>query len=256
MVKQEDKFNHYLASATFAHVLIGCFLFVGQNLNLFSFDKKIKFNDDLVIVENAIKVDVVGLPKLTLQELKNIDIENITDKEPEPVKNETPKTVKETSDVEFKKASKKVDLSKLLGNISKKKVVAKKKKKEDKINRKELQKIILEGNKVSKGSSLTGSKIDQDIEVFSSYVQKIPDIVKPYWKLPSYLINENLRARIRVFIDKNGKLIKVELFESSGVEEFDSRALSALKNVDLFPIPPEEIRSRLVSGQVVLGFPL
>ena len=173
----------------------------------------------------------------------------------EPKKEET--TTKETSKVEFKKKAKKVDLSNLLNNLSQKKI-AKSKKVKDKnqINEKALNKLILEGNQVSKGSSTFGEVAAKTQEEFIKYIQSLPDKIRPHWKLPSYLLNKDLKCRIRAYIASNGAVLRTEVFESSGDEEYDKKAQEAVMKASPFSKPKSEILTIITSGKVILGFPL
>ena len=83
----------------------------------------------------------------------------------------------------------------------------------------------------------------------------MPEAVKPYWKLPSYLSTQELKARVRVYIRADGSLIKAELYESSGVSEYDQRAMEAVRQAKFSPLP-EGYSSRGINGEIVLGFPL
>ena len=128
--------------------------------------------------------------------------------------------------------------------------------KDNKIDKRALKKLILEGNKVSQGSSITGEELIESQKEFVRYIQALPDKVRPNWKLPTYLIEKNLRCRIRIFIASDGKVVKTEILESSGDEEYDQKALSAIKQSSPLPKPSSNILKEVTSGQVVLGFPL
>ena len=122
---------------------------------------------------------------------------------------------------------------------------------------KQLNKLILEGNKISKGSSLTGVQVTQNnYGAFENYIVTLPDHVRPYWKLPSYLMDKDYKCRIQVFINAAGDLVRSSLIESSGDSEYDNKAMQAVKDSAPFPRPDASIVSRLIQGEVILGFPL
>jgi colicin import membrane protein len=254
-IDQDDRFYNFLIKALILHVsIVICVVAIDQFLNLNLFEKKMPISD-LKVIQSAVRVDIVAMPKMTVQELKKVTVTAAPPVvAPEPIK-EVAKS-KETSKVEFKKVAKKVDLSNLLKNISAKTVVKKKVKKRPKINNKQLQNLILEGNKVSKGSSTVGDQVDVSEKSFVSYIQSLPTHVRQFWKLPSYLLEQDLRCRVRVYLAANGKILKAEIFESSGVSEYDSKALDAVKKSDPFPRPTQDIFVRVSSGEVLLGFPL
>ncbi len=230
-------------------------------------------NEKLDIIHAAVRVDIVGMPKYTIQELKEIQekIANSPVQPAEPVKGEkeeiTPKKEEVPEDVikegdlvikEQEKPKKKSSLNSLLSNYSDKKVKPKKEVKQGSKegSGKELDALIIEGNRLSKGSSLVGDYSDTENSAYVSYVQSMPELIKPYWKLPSYLLDKNLRCRIRVYIGAQGQIIKTEINESSGQPEFDTRAEMSIKSAAPFPAPTPEVATQLSRSGVILGFPL
>ena len=126
----------------------------------------------------------------------------------------------------------------------------------DKKGSKNLDSLILEGNRLSKGSALVGDYSDEQNSEFSSYVQALPELVRSQWRLPSYLKEKNLRCRIAVYLSSIGEVLKTELLESSGQGEFDARAEKAIRDAAPFPKPSSSVASRLTSSGVILRFPL
>lgn len=256
---QQDKLNKYLLLAIMGHIS----LLVIFGVTRFIFDWNIFHNDDdkknIEIIQSSVRVDVVGLPKYTLKELKQMNLGASSKTEQDEIKTNTD-TSKETSEIEFKKKSKKVDLSNILKNISNKNVAKKKSKtkskKRNNIDARELNKLILEGNKVSQGSSYTGEQLDVSKQLFIRYVQELPDKVRPFWKLPTYLIDKNLQCRVQIFIGSDGRVLKMSLYESSGDKEYDKKAMEAIRAASPLPKPPTAILSKMAKGQVILGFPL
>lgn len=222
---------------------------------------------DIEIIRSSVRVDIVGMPKFTVQELKAMQNEPIVAEpvEEKGAKVETKKA--ETEDVinkndlvvqEADKKKKKASFLNLISDYSSKKVAPKDTKKGTKTGseNKELDTLILEGNRLSKGSSLTGDFTDQENSEFSSYVQSMPDQVRKFWTLPSYLKEQNLKCRVKVFLSSSGSLLKTEVVESSGVGEFDSKAVSAIKQAAPFSRPSEKVAARLSNYGIILGFPL
>ena len=115
--------------------------------------------------------------------------------------------------------------------------------------------MILAGNKLSSGTAFTGELSSGQLTQLRRYMESLPRFVRPHWVLPSYLKEQELRCRIRVFIGKGGKLLKTKIVESSGDVEYDSYALRAIARAEL-PSPDESLAKELVSGVVILGFPL
>lgn len=225
---------------------------------------KVFKSNDVEIIRASVRVDVVGMPKFTVQELKKMEAEPVVEKEPEPAQGKPEETKAEAEDVVKKddlviqeEGKKKESFLNILNDYSNKKVSAKADKKGGKTGAasKDLDSLIIEGNRLSKGSALVGDYSDEQNSAFSAYVQNIPGVIRPYWKLPSYLLDKDLRCRIRIFLSAEGKLLKLELQESSGNDEFDKRAERAVRDTT-FPIPSAEVGSRLTNSGIILGFPL
>lgn len=253
-LESEKELTRYLLIATGLHIVVVIILFLIQLIGGFSFfvskDKK-----QLKVIESAVRVDIVGMPKYTVQELKKMKVTPVTNSSE---KNDVQSDV--LSDV--KNDQTKVDLNKLLKKISNKKVkvaktkAMKKSKTKKRLDRKALRSLVLEGNKVSKGSALVGDSLASEQTVFNEYIAGLPNFVRPNWKLPSYLMGKELKCRVRIFIAANGKIVKAQIFESSGVAEFDNKALRAVNMSNPLPAPVSEILGRVSAGEVVLGFPL
>ena len=224
-------------------------------------------NKDVEIIRSSVRVDVVGMPKFTVQELKKMEAQPIVEKEPEVAKGVKEETKPEQDDVIKKddlvileQGKKKTSFLNMINEASSTKVTAKKVEKQGAktgTGNKNLDSLIIEGNRLSKGSALVGDYTDEQNSEFSAYVQSLPGIIRPFWKLPTYLLEKELKARIKIYISPEGKLLKADVQESSGSDEFDARALSAVKSGSVnFPKPSAEVGARLTSSGIILGFPL
>lgn len=256
---QDDKLNKYLGIAVAVHLGVFLIAYIFQVALGIDWFQSSNTKKEIEIIQSSVRVDVVAMPKFTVQELKKMDIAPPSQEtKAEEVK---PSVDNSKSDLEFKQKSKKVNLGNLLSNLSRKKT-AKGKKKKVKGNknlnahRNQLRKLVLEGNKVSAGTSLVGDGLAQERTAFNNYVSALPNFVRPHWKLPSYLIDRGLKCRIRVFIASNGKILRAKIYESSGEKEFDQKALASVKSVNSFPKPDKGILPRVAAGDVILGFPL
>ncbi len=226
-------------------------------------------NNDVEIIRSSVRVDIVGMPKFTIQELKEME-KNAIDlpKEPEVVKSpdkveakpETEDIIKKDDlvieEVAKEKEKKKTSFLNSLSDYAKKDVKKDTKKgKVDGAGNENLKALALEGNRLSQGTALTGDYSDAENTEFGGYVQTLPGTIRPYWKLPSHLLSKDLRCRIKIYLNVSGSLIKTELMESSGDPEFDERAVRAIKQSN-FPKPSEAVGKRLTSSGIILGFPL
>lgn len=225
--------------------------------------------NDVEIIRSSVRVDVVGMPKFTVQELKEMEKsaaqlpkETEAVKSPEKVdqKVEAPDVIKK-DDLVIQEVAKEKEKSKssflsTLSDYAKTKVNKDTKKgKKDGESDQNLKALVIEGNRLSQGTALTGDFSDGPSSEFAGYVQMLPGAIRPYWKLPSYLLEKDLRCRIKIFLAQTGSLLKLEVVESSGVPEFDARAEDAIRKTN-FPQPSEAVGQRLTNSGIILGFPL
>lgn len=226
-------------------------------------------NNDIEIIRSSVRVDVVGMPKFTIQELKELQ-QNVVQVEPEVAKGATeeqkPKG-EEAPDVinkddlviqESGKEKKKSSFLSLVADYSSKKVDAKERPKGSRsgTGNKNLEALVIEGNRLSKGSALVGDYSDEANSEFAMYVQSLPDIIRQFWKLPSYLLDKDLRCRLKIYLSASGQLLKLEVHESSGQPEYDARAEKAVRDAAPFPKPNDPVAARLTNSGIILGFPL
>ncbi len=232
--------------------------------------KKSLFESTLRKVPDAVKVDLVGMPTLTTKELerlpeiksgkiqlekqvKTTEIEQKVEKG--KIKNPAKKedVIKKGDMVLLKnKKSKNKKKGKKKSKVGKPKSIAKKAKKSA---AKDLANLILMGNKLSKGESATGEVNDVDLSELDKYVQRVKIKIKPHWNLPSFLVDLDLRCRVRVYINKQGELIRMSLIEKSGNEEYDIRVRKAIELAEPFDAPPKTISEALADGELILVFP-
>jgi colicin import membrane protein len=252
-------FNKRLLVSFGLHVGVFLLCFAGGEII-----SKVFKSNDIEIIRSSVRVDVVGMPKFTVQELKKMEAQPIVEQVPEVAKGVKEETKAETEDVIKKddlviqeQGKKKSSFLNILNNYSSQKVSAKSEKKGVKAatGNKNLDSLIIEGNKLSKGSALVGDYSDEQNSEFSAYVQNLPGIIRPFWKLPSYLLEKDFRCRIKIYLSPTGQVLKLELQESSGQAEFDARAEQAIRSAS-FPKPSEDVGKRLTNSGIILGFPL
>ncbi len=237
----------YTKRSLIFHAFIGfLFLTVGK---LVSWHIQGKKHVRLKLIENSIRVDMVQMPKRTLQEIKKLPIVEQKIEDTIPIHN--------TQNVISPKSSKKNNLTEFLKGLSKGKIEksprrqAKRKKPK---NRRELRALVLAGNKLSKGQSTFG-KGTESIKNYEAYLESLADRVRRNWSLPGYFASTDLRCRIKIYLNRKGKLLRTQVFESSGNEEFDKAALEAVKRTS-YPPPDDSFAKEVLQGRVILGFPL
>ncbi len=239
-----ERLGPYVKISFIIHFLFLLLLiFFPKNFGLFQPKTKI------TTIVPAIRVDVVGMPKMTVQELKNLTTgggQGSVETEKEDDVSTFKKPGRKLSDILKSEAKKDLSLGSEKLKFSGK---GKGKFKGD------LSKLVLEGNKISKGMAIIGDTRAMVMGPFGQYVSMIPDYVRVNWKLPPALLNSSLNCRIRIFLNSDGKLIKAEMFESSGNQDYDRRAMQAVMNSS-YPKPDKEIIDKVLDGNILLGFPL
>lgn len=178
--------------------------------------------------------------------------------EVKPKEEENPDVIKKDDLVieEAGKEKRRSSFLNLVSNYSAKKVDKKERGNKEGVGNKNLASLVIEGNRVSKGSALVGDFSDDQNSEFSSYVQALPDRIRQHWKLPSFLLEKELQCRIKIYLSANGDLLKLEIHESSGVGEYDQKAEEAIRKAAPFSKPSETVAARLTSSGIILGFPL
>ena len=115
--------------------------------------------------------------------------------------------------------------------------------------------LAIAGNKLAQGNSLTGDTNAEQTDALNNYAGQVRDEVRPYWRLPSYLQEQNLRCVVHVFLSPQGKLLKAQIAESSNNAEFDRWALQAAQEAP-YPPPPAAVENAIVRHGLKLVFPL
>ncbi len=112
---------------------------------------------------------------------------------------------------------------------------------------------IVKGNKISKGSSLSG---DARESAMTSYYDLIRDHLQEAWSLSVWLNRQDLTAQVHVFIDERGRLHHFKFLKISGNPQFDATVKRTLMDSQPYPIPPASLGNNLLLDGIVIGFPL
>lgn len=276
---KNQNFFPYLSKSSIGHLLLFLPLLVGGKI-LFTLGENDR-KKNLELITASVRVDVVAMPKETLQELKKMTLENIksdselkerrgtdtdlqkvSDAKTEETKFKTEKSEVDTSeDIAFQKAQEKrmqfLNKLKTFGNKSIEENAPKLKGPTDKLGQSDsLKKLVLSGNKLSQGSRIYGEGGEVELKGFYAYASTLPEHVRPHWRLPSYLLDKKLNCRVRVWLKETGELTRVVIYESSGDVDYDQRAIEAVKNAAPFPPPQKDYLNRVTGGEMLLGFPL
>lgn len=272
------RFNFYLRRSGYIHIaLVACTLISGK----IAFDIQQETRDkNLELIQASVRVDMVAMPTQTLNELKNLssgvedaqkeekaplaekvvekDVEEKVEPKDEPAVAD--KTPDPTEAFQEANAKKRKDFLSKLKTIGNKKVESQGTQKNEKglygDKDSALKDLVLSGNKLSKGTAMYGDGGGGDLTAFQAYASRLPDLVRPHWKLPSFLMDKNLKARVRLWLNMSGEVTRAVVYQSSGDTEYDQRAVEAVKAAAPFPALKDEFGKRAQNGDILLGFPL
>ncbi len=97
--------------------------------------------------------------------------------------------------------------------------------------------------------------------LFADYMNRIKKAVSYYWNPTQVLLindprsniygRKNRFTKLLVSLDKSGKLLKIKLLVSSGVDFLDQEAINSFKKAAPFPNPPKEL---LEKGRLNISF--
>lgn len=248
------RFNWYWKRSLVIHVGILFMMFILNKFNFLNFSS----NQPKIILP-SVRVDIVELPKYTLEELKKLEIAP----PPSEIKNESasdqkvdtvlPNENKNNSNIfeEIVKKSEKKLANKMIDDIKKIK-----EQRDVENRREEMKQLILAGNKIQQGTLLQGEEVQQQLSEFEQYVLEVTEKVRYQWKLPSYLKDSMLKCRIQVYINARGLVEMTKVIESSGNEEYDTWALRSIKEALPFKEPSAAVLPELLRGRFILGYPL
>lgn len=109
----------------------------------------------------------------------------------------------------------------------------------------------VKGNVLSPGTALTGlDKINHE-----GYLAALDQHIKQFWSLPEWLANQDLKAQVRVQIDRSGNLIGKKLVRSSGNSTYDDYALETIERSVPYPRPPDKLSAIMEVNGFIVGFP-
>ena len=271
-IKFEDKkFPFYVRRSFYVHAFLLSLTLVSGKVIIEK--RKAIQEKNLELVEASVRVDMVAMPKYTLNELKNVSsgVEDAKKEEAAPQESKTETKVEKEEVKEAAKENpnelalleeskkKRQDFLSKLKEIGSKKVKANGDQKAEKGLGGEkataLKELVLAGNKVSSGVAITGNGNTAEMTAFQVYVAKLPDRIRPHWRLPTFLMGKKLRCLVLVKLDSSGNLIRAEIYKSSENPEYDQKALEAVRSTS-FPTVSNEFKDKLKDDGVLLGFPL
>lgn len=255
---------------------------VHVGLALFLLIKAVVLPSKPVMLAPTLRVDVVGLPDLLKQDLKkapDAHADNAIEKalkqaEEAAKKIEPPKPIKapkEPAPVEKAEPDELVLKPKQIQTAKREKEKEKKREKKllSALNRiRALEKIsddakprktaassstLIKGNKISKGSSLSGDALESEV---ASYYDSVRDRLQDNWEIPIWFKNQGFSAKVQIFIDRSGRLRNFRFIKPSGNAQFDDAVKRTVSESQPFPAPPEDVVSTVLVDGILVGFPL
>ncbi len=225
------------------------------------------------MAKQAIRVDMVDLPRYKLSEVDQVDLSQEIGEEnlqsPEELKKlEASSDLMKLNDEAMAKAAKEKEEAEKKSKLSQrddKKLKEEEQKRLDELRarlradnrRQELMgklgggRQILSGNKLSKGYSHTGdvaTGADEYAGLLRAHVHK-------YWNVPAWMNASELKAIMMVKINPDGSLLKRAFIKKSGNYNFDSAVELAIENANPFPAPPKALARLYMEEGFQCGFP-
>ncbi len=250
----EERFMRNILVSFFFHFSIALFF----SLNFYF------LSNDAVIVESAVRVDLVGLPD-KFQQLPQPQAaakEKNTEKASAPQEEVKPSVV-------IDKAQSKVKPLDQEPVVNLKKTKTRQKQALDKIKaletmekmKKEISQQVaaekyaqsrpIRGNILSAGAALTGVNQLQ----YEQYFGQLDVHIKSHWSLPEFLQNRGLRTQVKIQFDENGYILSKEITLSSGNVEYDNFVLETIEKSSPLPAPPEKFQDIVKHRGILIGFP-
>lgn len=251
-----DKFGRTVALSCGLHLLVATLMLTRAYLA----------PSDPLALEEAIRVDIVGLPQKTLPD-QPLPPEPVAKPKPapppqaapEPAPAPPPPKAEAPKFVEKPKPNLKHDQKDAFAKLRAMDALAKMKREAEEREAADAKAKApapvaaapIAGHKVTAGNSLSGvEKLD-----YNRYGADVRARVLANWKVPSWLAEADLRAKVRVWVDDTGAVTKKQIFLSSGNDVFDQAALDAVDASNPFPAPPENLRGVLANEGFTLGLP-
>lgn len=152
-----------------------------------------------------------------------------------------------------KKEEEKPDTSQAIEKLKKKMAIDKIKEEITQKERQDLKQRVAQykGSVLTPGTELTGvAKLQHE-----NYLGQIDKHVKQFWSLPEWLARGEHKAKVKIYVDSRGLLLKAELVSSSGNLSYDDIVIETIKKAVPYPVPPDKFRDIMSVNGMVLGFP-
>lgn len=112
---------------------------------------------------------------------------------------------------------------------------------------------VMKGNAVTKGQSLSEHARETGE---ASYLDVIRDKLEANFAIPVWLKRLDPKARILLQITVTGSVLRLTFIESSGQPEYDRIVRQTVEDAEPFPAPDASIADRVADEGIVIDFPL
>lgn len=258
-VVRTDQLGRALTWSLVAHGAIAFFVIV----------KSLVFPGQPLLVTPALRVDVVGLPDILKKDLSQVP-KKLPDEALQEQLEAAAKKAKNVKPVEVPKEAAAPDEMVLNPKKSKAEKTAKEKEKKldaalariralerlkdkEAIEKEERDAVIIKGNQISKGTSLSG---DARERAEASYYDLVRDQLVEFWALPTWLARQKLSAQVLITVDRAGNILSTKFVRPSGNEQFDAAIRGTLRDAAPLPKPPANIADTVADEGIIVGFPL
>lgn len=230
---------------------------------LFFILKSLVFPSKPVIYTPSLRVDLVGLPDILKKDKEALNkvVSQSLEKALKDAENQAkaqekvaPQKVKPTKEIAnpndmilnpTKTASAKDRAKKMKNALDRIKALQK--------IEKEVEAVVIKGNKLSPGSSLDGNaKESQE----ANYIDLVRERLREEWQLPIIVARLNLSAQVEITIDTKGRVRSFRFKKFSGNSQFDEAVKRTIAQAQPFPAPPKGMRDQLLIDGILVGFPL
>ena len=227
----QKQFRIFILVSFFVHIAVFLLLVLTPH----------QFMSKPVLIKEAIRVDMVGLPDLIQPQRKTVK------KAVKPKAKSLPR--------KKKVSQKKKPLKKKPKEIVKKPPVSAQQAQTTAIENLKAQTAqpqTYKGEQISKGESLEG-EVDPLLG-HGYYFTRIKAHIKMFWNLPRLLADKQLKATVIIEVNQDGNVMRIRLERSSGNETFDQIVVETIRMASPLPAPPPEILHILRQG-VGFNFP-
>lgn len=212
-------------------------------LVLFFTVKTLFFQKEPIVLQDSIRVDIVGLPE-KIKEKPKVKPKPVAKKKAKPKKKINLRKTRSKQQSALARLKARSAMERLKNYKPKKKEVAKK-------EEPAAPPVEYKGNVLSPGTELRGlARLQHD-----RYLSQVKRHIQQNWFLPEWLRNGEFKAQVEVKINKNGQITEKKIIASSQNNSFDNLVLQTIENSNPVPKPPEKFRDILAVSGVVLKFP-